>query len=117
MVSIETTQRIQEIKNSIQYRLLTPEIKVLIELYPENQSGLHVNAIARKVKGQLSKTSVEKAIMRLDDQGLVKTRLGTVHSGGAERLARICTVSGEITSKYIENLVNAIYLSVKNPKN
>jgi hypothetical protein len=43
----------------------------------------------------------------------VRTHLGIVRSGHAERLAKICEISGETTAKYIENLIDAIYLSLR----
>lgn len=116
MAPTETVEDIKAIKSSVQYDLLTPELKVLIELYLEGEKGVHVNELARRLQGHLSKTTIEKSIMRLDDQSLVKTRIGVVHSAGADRLARISTISGESTFKYIENLVSAIHHSLRTVK-
>jgi predicted transcriptional regulator len=109
----EITEHIEEIKRSTQYDILTPELKVLIELYLEREKGLHVNELARRLKGQVSKATIQKSLMRLDDQGLIKTQIGVIHSGGADRLARICRISGEATARYLENLINAIYQTLE----
>jgi len=109
----EIAEQIETIKKSMQYDILNPELKVLIELYLEREKGLHVNELARRLRGKLSKATVQKALMRLDDQTLVKTQIGTVRIGGADHLAKICQVSGETTIHYIENLIKAIYYTLQ----
>lgn len=113
MESSEISKQITEIKSSVQYDMLTPELKVLIELYMEREKGLYVNELARMLKGHLSKASIEKSLMRLDEQGLIKSDLRFIDLSGKKRIVRMCHISGELTANYLENLINAIYKSAR----
>lgn len=107
MPTDETLEKIKRIKVSTQYRILTPEIKVLIELYP-NPGGLYTNQLARRLEGHISKSTIQKALMHLDDQSLIKTRIGFVNVAGTDHLAKISRIAGEKTKRYVEKLVDAI---------
>ncbi len=86
--------------------ILSPEFKVAAEIYKYNSRGEKVwfTKLAESLKGEMSSSTVMKALRRLFDWGIVKAEFGETDTGRAGRLLYIAGESkgviGEIYEKF-----------------